>query len=228
MTRNIQLLDCPLCAFAVRPEDDYVLRLHFEQVHTTDSPFIIKDDPEPLPPPLPPRPSASRSRYVEDTTSEDEDGNTVQCPESECGETVLLSEYNDHLDYHAAESLSFDDTTGQYRSRRLVNMKSAIATATSTLASKSPSKPSFIDQHLATGLPDGPKRHDDASRRVKKKTHRRRASSVSSEKSTLSRSILSFVPFANATKKLKPPASNIRLGVSLSGANFTCTLLTHG
>ena len=47
-------LHCPMCEFAVPQSDDYVLQLHFEQIHTEDSPFRIEDDPEPLPPRRPP------------------------------------------------------------------------------------------------------------------------------------------------------------------------------
>ena len=50
MASDMELLDCPLCDFAVLPADDYALQLHFEQEHTEDSPFVVKDDPEPLPP----------------------------------------------------------------------------------------------------------------------------------------------------------------------------------
>jgi hypothetical protein len=115
MAMTTERLECPLCDFTVLPSDDYVLRLHFEQLHTTDSPFIIEDDPEPLPPPLPARSSSTRSDQgsEHDTTAEDLEG-SVYCPAPDCGELVSLIDFNDHLDYHAAESLSFDEATGQY------------------------------------------------------------------------------------------------------------------
>jgi hypothetical protein len=116
MAMTTERLECPLCDFTVLPSDDYVLRLHFEQLHTTDSPFIIQDDPEPLPPPLPARPSSTRSdKHTDRTTpAPDEIENSVYCPASDCGELVSLVDFNDHLDYHAAESLSFDEATGEY------------------------------------------------------------------------------------------------------------------
>ena len=109
MATTTERLECPLCDFTVLPSDDYVLRLHFEQLHTTDSPFIIEDDPEPLPPPLPPRPDRDSA-----PASDDEAENSVFCSVPDCGELVSLEELNEHLDYHAAESLSFDETTGEY------------------------------------------------------------------------------------------------------------------
>ena len=114
------LLECPLCEYKVLPTDDYVLQLHFEQVHTEDSPFIIEDDPEPLPPPLPPRPSTSETESEEEG---DVPAGYVLCPQEECGEVVLLTDFNDHLDMHTAETLSFDETTGQYHSNQPTNMQ---------------------------------------------------------------------------------------------------------
>jgi len=115
MATTTERLECPLCVFTVLPSDDYVLQLHFEQLHTKDSPFIIEDDPEPLPPPLPARPSSQSTANTErDTPAADEIDNSVFCPAPDCGELIPLIDFNDHLDYHAAESLSFDETTGEY------------------------------------------------------------------------------------------------------------------
>jgi hypothetical protein len=106
------LLECPMCDFTVLPTDDYVLQLHFEQNHTTDSPFKIEDDADP------PLPAPSERKHVQKTPSDnsEEEEDTVTCPQPDCGEVVLLSDFNDHLDFHTAESLSFDETTKKYHS----------------------------------------------------------------------------------------------------------------
>ena len=112
IANKMELLECPMCDFTIPRKDhgDYVLQLHFEQVHTTDSPFVIEDDLGPLPPSVPLSPSSKRKHAV-DTPSDDsdEDEGTVVCSEPDCGEVVSLSDFNDHLDYHTAETLSFDE-----------------------------------------------------------------------------------------------------------------------
>jgi hypothetical protein len=207
------LLECPMCDFTVLPTDDYILQLHFEQVHTTDSPFIIHDDPEPLPSSFSPTPSSSR-KHVRDTTSSDEEDDTVICPEPDCGEVVLLIDLNDHLDYHTAESLSFDEITGQYHSHHSSsNMQYPSA------AHKSPRSASTASYaHSDSGAVSQPtmNSNDDYAYKSKKKTPRDRRGTDSSEKSTLSRSIASFNPFVKSEKSAKPPSKSARLGVRIS------------
>lgn len=215
MTGPTELLECPLCDFAVLPTDDYIIQLHFEQVHTTDSPFKIEDDPEPLPPPLPKRPrSALSTTDTQVTPSSDDEENMVECPEPECGETVLLNDFNDHLDYHAAETLSFDEKTGEYRSRHRTKMHGSKSRHHRHASSSSPS---FLDNNFDTDSPDAVRHHDGSGRRSKKKVQRGRSDTTSSEKSTLSRSIQTFNPFARPDRKIKPPSSSCRLGVSIVG-----------
>jgi hypothetical protein len=214
-----ELLECPMCDFTVLPTDDYVLQLHFEQVHTTDSPFIIHDDPEPLPPALPSRPSSSR-KHVRDTTSSEEEEDTVVCSEPDCGEAVLLVDFNDHLDYHAAESLSFDETTGKYHSHH-----SSSNMNYSPAAHKSPrssSTTSYTHSDFDIDSSGAAKSSNGHARQTRKKTHRDRRGTDASEKSTLSRSIISFNPFANSEKSSKPPSKSARLGVSTFLLN-TCS-----
>jgi hypothetical protein len=215
MAGNAGLLECPMCDFTVLPTDDYILQLHFEQVHTTDSPFIIEDDPEPPLPTLPPRPATN----AEDTpSSDDEEDSTVTCPAPDCGELVPLIDFNDHLDFHAAESLSFDETTGKYRSHH--------SSATmQTLAMHQPQKPSskssFADYHLNTNQPETSNKHDERGHKLKKRSRRPRSDTNSSEKSTLSRSILAFNPFTKLDKPIKPPSKSARLGVSVPSYPLT-------
>ncbi|KAF3046170.1 hypothetical protein E8E11_004006 [Didymella keratinophila] len=207
MAANIELLDCPLCDFTVRPTDDYILQLHFEQVHTEDSPFVVKDDPGLLPPS---RGSSSKRKNEEDTTSSDDEESTVACPEPDCGEVVLLDDYNDHLDLHAAETLSFDDTTGDYHSHHSSsNMHKSAAKRNSHRRS---SKAASSDYRYDTESLDGSRNNDNHG---KKKHHRDRRGTDSSEKSTLARSILSFNPFKD--KSVKPPNKSARLGKSELG-----------
>lgn len=219
MAGDMELLGCPLCSFSVRPDDNYVLQLHFEQVHTEDSPFRIENDPEPLPPPLPPRPSSMTNQQQqapteEDTPSDSEDENSVLCPEPDCGELILLCDFNDHLDLHAAATLSFDEATGKYHSRKPSAAANMRVLASASSYSKGASKePSFLEQNFDTNLPEA-LRNGDNGHKLKKKVHRSRGDSGGSEKSTLSRNILSFNPFARLGKQVKPPQGTARLGVS--------------
>lgn len=215
----MELLDCPLCDFTVLPTDDYVLQLHFEQVHTEDSPFVIQDDPELLPPSLA---SPSKRKHVQDTTSSDDEENTVACPEPDCGEVVLLDDFNDHLDLHAAETLSFDETTGKYHSQHSSsNMHKSAATYHSHGRL---SKAATSDYRYDTDSLDGSKKGNSHGK-IKKKHHRDRRDTDSSEKSTLARSILSFNPFTKLDKSVKPPSKSARLGVSVV-YNFARLMLT--
>lgn len=207
MAVNPALLDCPLCDFTVLPSDVYILRLHFEQVHTTDSPFIVEDDPEVQPPALPPRPSSAQTPVP----SSDEDDNTVECPEPDCGETVLLSDYNDHLDYHSAETLSFDETTGKYHSHPSAATMQGLADA--LYSQKGHTDTSLLDNDSSTDISSAQKKSEGRRRKVRRRTHRERSNTDSSEKSTLSRSILSFNPFTKHDKVVKPPSNSARLGV---------------
>jgi hypothetical protein len=214
MASKMDLLECPMCDFTVLPSDDYVLQLHFEQVHTTDSPFVIEDDPEPLPLSIPLSPSSKRKHVVDTPSSDDsdEEESTVVCPESDCGEVVLLSDFNDHLDYHTAESLSFDETTGKYHSHH------PSATMQSPTAPRrlhaSPAKDTSLEHNFSSDLPDALKKTEGHGRKTKRHTRRDRRDTNDSEKSTIGRSILSFNPFAKLDKAIKPPLKSARLGVS--------------
>lgn len=221
MASDDVLLTCPLCSFSVLRSDSYVLRLHFEQEHTDDSPFAIEDDPEPLPP-LPPRPSSNRPTDVgadseeQDTPSDSDDENNVLCPEPDCGEVVPLSDFNYHLDLHAAASLSFDETTGEYHSQRpsddSIDMQ-PLSHHSNSAARRSHGKQSFLEQNLNGTIPDALRKAEESGRKLKKKV-RERVDSTSSEKSTLSRSIAAFNPFIKSNKIVKAPQSTARLGVS--------------
>ncbi|KAF2106811.1 peptidase family C78-domain-containing protein [Lophiotrema nucula] len=208
MAGEVELLECPICAFSVLPSEEYVLQLHFEQVHTTDSPFRIEDDTEPLPPPLPARPSSKRAMPSRsESPSSDTSDSVVECPVPDCGELIPLNDYNDHLDFHAASTLSFDEATGTYSS------KSTAAMAGHKSAKKHSDAPSFVEQHFNTALPDALRRKKDRGRKLKKEKKKDRSTRESddSARTSISRSILSFYPF-KGNKIVRPPASNARLG----------------
>ncbi|KAH3906949.1 hypothetical protein HBI56_113240 [Parastagonospora nodorum] len=210
MAGETELLECPMCAFTVLHTDDYILQLHFEQVHTTDSPFKIDGDVEP-PLPTAPKRKHAHADTPDTTSSDDDEGDMVTCPEPECGEVVSLADFNDHLDFHAAESLSYNGTTGKYHP----HYSSA---AMQTLAAHQPhesfTKNTFSEYHFTTDLPDALKKADGHG---KNHGHRKRSNTSSSEKSTLSRSILTFNPFTKAEKSIKPPNKSARLGKSELG-----------
>ena len=215
MSSKTELLECPMCQFTVLPKDDYILQLHFEQVHTADSPFIIEDDPEPLPPSLPPRPS-SGPQGAEDTpssSSSDQGDSSMVCPELNCAEVVPLSDFKDHLDYHNAETLSFDETTGNYHSHHSSNNMQSSVSHRRSRASRA--KGTSVDHSIDTDSSEALKRTKGHERKVKKHTHRHRCDTDDSEKSTIGRSIMGFNPFVKPSKTVKPPIKSARLGVRI-------------
>ncbi|PVI02794.1 DUF1671-domain-containing protein, partial [Periconia macrospinosa] len=197
MATSLETLECPMCGYAVAPGRDYVLQLHFEQTHTDDSPFVIEDDPEPLPPSLADRASSSNHDSREESAIDDNE-NHVLCPEPDCCELIPLQDFNDHLEYHAGERLSFDDSsTRSYHSKH--------STSAASSATDSPAMSS-------TDLSASRRQDGDRRRRSKKHSKRGRSDTVSSEKSTLSRSIAIFNPFSKPDKKVRPPSNTCRLG----------------
>lgn len=101
------LLSCPFCGF--QNADDYFLTLHIEELHIEDSPFVAKDNSKRgtdaniksrLPEVSPEQPDADCDDLFEEY---------VACPLSECGEELLTSDLNEHLDYHFAERVTLDE-----------------------------------------------------------------------------------------------------------------------
>ena len=77
-----------MCPFA--HEDEYTLQLHIEETHfSDDSPFVVREEA--------PQPQGS-----------DNHDEFLACPEEGCGEQVLWSEMQEHLDFHLAEKLGVD------------------------------------------------------------------------------------------------------------------------
>ncbi len=209
MADKAELLECPMCDFAVLPTDEYIIQLHFEQVHTTDSPFVVQDG-SASPPPSMSSKLGSTSKHVGETLSSDEEANTVECSHPDCGELVPLPDLNDHLDYHAAETLSFDESTGTYHSHSSsANMHDLTTTHTGSSKHKS------LDPHFDADVTDTASGHSGQGRKIKNHAPRNRSNTNSSEKSTLSRSILTFNPFTVFDKTVKPPNKTGRLGVRI-------------
>ncbi|KAF2490310.1 DUF1671-domain-containing protein [Lophium mytilinum] len=191
----------------------------------------------PLPPRPPPKPSrsplhepsmAEGSTNDNDTSSDDDDDdNTVLCPESSCGETVLLAELNEHLDLHQAERLTLDADADDHHhsqhphSQSHSHSPSTTSSSTMQTLTEEPA-PSFLEQNFNTAaVPDalrhsGGKAAAGGGQQKPKgaKIKRKRGNSSASEKSTLSRSILSFNPFSlkNLTKERRGPPGGVRLG----------------
>lgn len=122
---------CPFCAFT--DPDTYALLLHVETLHSEgDSPFVVRpdaEDPEPQPPD-PRQHPANRANYSIEALPEllftgkdadadvfndasyyeqgGEDEEYVACPEPDCGEAILLTELDSHIDMHSAEKTTAD------------------------------------------------------------------------------------------------------------------------
>ncbi|KAF2272286.1 DUF1671-domain-containing protein [Westerdykella ornata] len=211
---DMDLLECPLCPFSVLKKDNYVLQLHFEQIHTEDSPFRIENDPEPLPPAVVPEKPSPTSSNDGDTPSDLEDENSVLCPEPDCREVILLSDFNTHLDLHAAATLSFDETTGKYHSQPPASssMQSSSNKHINITLKSGTKAPSFLTRNLGNATPSSPSRRaDEDARKLKKKSPKSRGNSTGSEKSTLSRSIAAFNPFTKA-HSVRASQNTARLG----------------
>ncbi|TAQ90391.1 hypothetical protein B7494_g1284 [Chlorociboria aeruginascens] len=84
---------CPFCGF--NADNEYQIMLHMETLHSEgDSPFVIKDN-------------ASIAAIV----ALDDDGEVqyASCPVEGCGEAILFSELDSHIDMHGAEG-SIEDS----------------------------------------------------------------------------------------------------------------------
>lgn len=215
-------LECPLCDFTIPEKDHYFLQLHFEQVHTTDSPFIIKDDPEPLSPPLPYRP-APKSSSEEDSPSSDgtydseeseedsEEEGTVSSSSSECDELAFSSDSDDHIE-HDAEILSPDKSTTKYHSQ---SSSAAMNTASSThRLHRHRDKSTSLEHNVKADALVASEKVDKPRHKARKRHQRRRRDTNDSIKTTIGRSIVNFNPFSKPGKKAKLPTKSARLGVS--------------
>jgi hypothetical protein len=101
-------LECPLCQF--HNNDEYGLLLHIEALHTEDSPFVVKEEcKSAISDSIGGSGNFNSLDYEFRKVAESEETTYVLCPESGCGESVLLMELQTHLDFHDAEQISMED-----------------------------------------------------------------------------------------------------------------------
>lgn len=105
---------CPFCEFT--DSDTYVLMLHVETLHSEgESPFRVREDE--LSSTLDITGdmnhfSSPHGILEPDRNDGGEDENYVICPEEFCGEAVLLTELDPHIDMHVAEKATVDELPG--------------------------------------------------------------------------------------------------------------------
>jgi hypothetical protein len=146
--------------------------------------------------------------------SDSDEDNTMLCPEPDCGETILLIELNEHLDLHTAEKLPLEEDPSYTKYHQRHHSGSMKRQSSSVYSS-----PSFAEQQTFNAeTPNAQPQHEQRSRR------RRRANSNTSVKTSITRSILAFNPFARSNKKICPPRGENRLGVS----SRTCRYSSYG
>lgn len=194
-----EVLSCPFCSFT--DTDDYILTLHVEELHTEDSPFVVKDSPY-LAPPSSTREHLGSGTSVPSSCQHEPLEEYCLCPEEECGEEVLLTELNEHLDLHMAERLTLDAPTSRTRSVQDV----------------SSTENAFFEQDFSTNLPGALRRRESTQK-----------SSSNSGKSSLRRSILSLgldtiLPSTGKSAPSKHRKVGGRLGVSARGRS---TVTSH-
>ncbi|KAF4634667.1 hypothetical protein G7Y89_g3448 [Cudoniella acicularis] len=91
---------CPFCGFDTNSE--YQIMLHMETKHAEgdESPFVVKDDDASI---------AAILAMDEERSTEPQYSN---CPVEGCGEALLWSEFDSHLEMHSAELETGDDESG--------------------------------------------------------------------------------------------------------------------
>lgn len=133
-------LKCPFCEF--EDADEYFLVLHIEELHTEDSPFAVTDQAATSQDASQLHDSAAgRDEVVRDDQLEQ----YVDCPESECGEKILLSDLNEHLDFHLAERATLEEE--QHGSSSLSS-----SLASDTMSSFTDYSPQNSDNNFSTSI----------------------------------------------------------------------------
>jgi hypothetical protein len=100
---------CPFCDFA--DSDAYFLTQHVELCHPEngESPFIARESPDPA------RPVSSEDQthteHHENAPQDDTEEEYIDCPH-DCGESLLTTELQSHLDMHVAEGIALEDAAG--------------------------------------------------------------------------------------------------------------------
>ncbi|RDL35102.1 DUF1671-domain-containing protein [Venustampulla echinocandica] len=88
-------MSCPFCGY--NTDNEYQIMLHMETVHPEggESPFVVKDD-------------ASLAAVL--SLADDQDAEYSSCPVEGCGEVLLRTEFDSHLEMHSAEQDSGDES----------------------------------------------------------------------------------------------------------------------
>lgn len=112
-----EMLACPFCGFKVQGE--YQIHLHIEEHHTEGSPFVADN-----------AGINESARTVANTPSQPEDELWTKCTRPGCGEYVLITDVDEHLDYHEVASV---DGSGRMSTR---NGQSSGSQASSSSSNK--------------------------------------------------------------------------------------------
>ena len=108
MTEPPNALSCPFCDFT--NYESYVLMLHVETLHSEgDSPFEVR---EPTASTAPDMEGARHAIGATASPSHELGEDYVECPERDCGESILLTELEVHTDMHLAEKMTADGLEG--------------------------------------------------------------------------------------------------------------------
>ncbi|KAL3425624.1 peptidase family C78 [Phlyctema vagabunda] len=87
------VIDCPFCGYTTNNE--YQIMLHLETLHSEgESPFIVKDDATV---------GAAMSNLSGPDRENDDDVQYASCPVEGCGETLLLTDFDGHVQLHDLE-----------------------------------------------------------------------------------------------------------------------------
>ena len=107
MSSRVSGFCCPLCDFV--DESEYVFQLHFEAIHppgdnsSSSHPPLSKSS----------RDDLGHDNKPENSSSNSDPGQYVECPDAACGESMLEIELQSHMDMHLAEKMTFDDNEAQ-------------------------------------------------------------------------------------------------------------------
>ncbi|KAF8859589.1 DUF1671-domain-containing protein [Acephala macrosclerotiorum] len=99
-----ELILCPFCGY--KAEGDYQIMLHMETQHPEngESPFVVTDD-------------ASVAALV--SLQDEDDVEYVNCPIEGCGEALLLTELESHVEMHEEEGNGSQGDSDEHSSKRL-------------------------------------------------------------------------------------------------------------
>ncbi|PMD43403.1 DUF1671-domain-containing protein [Hyaloscypha variabilis F] len=109
------LISCPFCGS--KADGDYQIMLHLETDHPEDgqSPFVVKDD-------------ASIAALL--SLNDGQDERYANCPVEGCGEAILLTELDSHIEMHEEEQDSGDNQSS--RSSKRIKLEPEIEAAFDT------------------------------------------------------------------------------------------------